>query len=51
MYGIACDKCGQETTSEDDHLVTGDGDYIHIRCADKMIVGDRRQGANIVSKD
>lgn len=32
MYDLKCDKCGQLTHSEDDHIVTESGEYLCLAC-------------------
>ena len=31
-YGYKCDRCEYVTTSEDDHAVTADGEYLCLAC-------------------
>jgi len=34
-YGFQCDQCDYVTQSEDDHIVTEDGEYLCLMCQNK----------------
>lgn len=36
MIGFKCDDCGDETQDENDHIVTDDGLYLCLKCAEAL---------------
>lgn len=42
-YGFECDQCDYVTQSEDDHIITNDGEYLCLKCAKKHQPIDRRE--------
>jgi len=36
-YGFECDRCDYVTQSEDDHIITREGEYLCIPCFDKLV--------------
>ena len=36
-YGFECDRCDYVTQSENDHIITKEGEYLCIPCYEKLI--------------
>lgn len=36
-YGFQCDRCEYITQSEDDHIITDDGEYLCLECNEKRV--------------
>jgi len=37
-YGFECDDCNYITQSEDDHIVTEEGDYLCLKCVQRRYI-------------
>ena len=41
-YGFECDRCDYVTQSENDHIITKEGEYLCVPCYEKLIEEEKR---------